>query len=108
VNNVRNRIRELREEKRMTQLNLSMELEVTQETISAYEIGKHYPSVKSLLKMAELFHSSLDYIMGISDARIPLGKDGLPRDESAALSVFRGLNRVQKEKAIAFMQGMLE
>ena len=37
-----NRIRELREEKKITQIRLSIELEVSQETISAYEMEKYY------------------------------------------------------------------
>ena len=40
-----NRIRELREEKHITQVRLSTELGVAQETISAYEQGRHLPSV---------------------------------------------------------------
>jgi transcriptional regulator with XRE-family HTH domain len=104
---VQNRIKELREEKKMTQLRLGIELGVTQETISAYEVGKHYPSVNSLIKIAELFHSSLDYIMGLSDIRLPVSANGLPENEATALSLFRALNGVQKEKAMSFMQGML-
>jgi len=85
-----------------------MELEVSQETVSAYEIGKHYPNIKLLLKMAVLFNSSLDYIMGLSDVRLPVKEEELPRNEAAALSLFRSLDNIQKEKAIAFMQGMSE
>lgn len=43
---MKNRIRELRAEKNITQLRLSLELEVSQETVSAYENGKHLPSLK--------------------------------------------------------------
>ena len=64
-----NRIRELREEKQMTQLRLSIELEVSQEAVSAYENGKHYPSVSTLLKLSAIFHASCDYILGLSDIR---------------------------------------
>ena len=58
---MKNRIRELRAEKNITQLRLSLELEVSQETVSAYENGKHLPSLKSLIKMADIFHVSTDY-----------------------------------------------
>ena len=57
-----NRIRELREGKRMTQVRLSIELGVSQETVSAYENQRHYPSFTQLVKMSELFHASIDYI----------------------------------------------
>ena len=64
---MKNRIRELRAEKNITQLRLSLELEVSQETVSAYENGKHLPSLKSLIKMADIFHVSTDYLIGRSD-----------------------------------------
>jgi len=105
---VPNRIKELREEMKMTQVRLSTELDVSQETVSAYEIGKHYPSVKSLMKMTELFHASMDYIMGLSNIRLPMKTDGLPRNEATLLSLYRSLDSVGKEKAISFIQGMLE
>lgn len=50
-----NRIKELRESKGMTQIRLSIELSLSQETVSAYENGKHYPSVENLIKMSKIF-----------------------------------------------------
>lgn len=57
----RNRIRELREEKHITQVRLSTELGVAQETISAYEQGRHLPSVTSGKEKA------LSYLEGLND-----------------------------------------
>ena len=65
----RNRIRELREEKHITQVRLSTELGVAQETISAYEQGRHLPSVTSLMKLSVILDASMDYIMMKSDVR---------------------------------------
>lgn len=105
---MKNRIKSLREEKHMTQVGLSIEMEVAQETVSAYEIGKHCPSISSLLKMADIFDASLDYIMGLSDIRKPIKEEHLPNDEISMLILFRKLNVNQKEKAIAYMQGLNE
>jgi transcriptional regulator with XRE-family HTH domain len=103
----KNRIKKLREEKHMTQVRLSIELEVTQETVSAYEHGRHNPSCKSLLIMAELFDASIDYILGISPIRDP--KLGVIRseDEIDLLFWYRKLGAIQKGKSLAYMQGML-
>ncbi len=102
-----NRIKELREEKSMTQVRLSIELEVTQETVSAYEIGKHYPSAKSLIRMSELFDASIDYILGLSPLRKVILEKGLPNDEVRLLSLYRHLDATQKEKTYSYMQGMV-
>ena len=101
-----NRIKELREEKSMTQLRLSVELGVSQETISAYEMGKHYPSVMSLMRMAELFDASMDYIVGTSPVRRTISEKALPDDEVRLLSVYRKLDATRKEKAHSYLQGM--
>ncbi len=102
-----NRIRELREAKGMTQLRLSLELEVTQETISAYETGKHLASVKTLMKMSEIFNASMDYIMGLSDIRKPMKASNLNNDEVVVVETFRKLNYTQREKALSYMEGLL-
>ena len=103
-----NRIKELREEKSMTQIRLSIELSVSQETVSAYEIGKHYPSVKSLMRMAELFNSSMDYIMGMSSIRSAILEKGLSDDEVKLLQLHRKLDKLKKEKAYSYMQGLAD
>lgn len=101
-----NRIKDLRDEKTMTQLRLSVELDVSQETVSAYEIGKHYPSAKSLMRMAELFDASMDYIMGLSPVRRVITESALPDDEARLLSLYRKLDGTRKEKAHSYLQGM--
>ena len=50
-----NRIKELRAESHMTQVRLAIELEVSQETVSAYEKEKHFPSFSQLVRLSKLF-----------------------------------------------------
>ena len=102
-----NRIRELRESQKMTQIRLSIELEVTQETVSAYETGKHYPSFASLVKMSELFHASIDYIMRRSDVRLP-GAAHLDSEEAELLSSYRRLSPFQRGKVQGYLTALLE
>lgn len=101
-----NRIKELREAKRMTQVRLSIELSVSQETVSAYENGKHYPSVQSLLKMSQIFNASCDYILGVSDTKNILQGGVLQPDELAFLSQYRTLSPLEKGMVNAYMQGI--
>lgn len=102
-----NRIKQLREENRMTQVRLSIELEVSQETVSAYEREKHYPGFTQLCKMSELFHVSIDYLMGLSDVRIPVK---LVEDEllSRLVAVGKTLTGQQVELVLAYIQGMTD
>lgn len=101
-----NRIRKLREEKGMTQVRLSIELEVAQETISAYENGKHYPSIQNIIKMMKIFDASIDYIMGFSDVRIPVAN--FSESEQRFLVDYRKLSPHKKELVLAYLRGLME
>lgn len=103
-----NRIRELRVEKGITQVRLSIELEVTQETVSAYETGKHLPTVTNLLRMSKLFNVSMDYIMMQSDSRVIIDAGNLRKDEKHLLSYYNLLGPIQKEKALSYLQGLCD
>lgn len=101
-----NNIQSLRKEKHISQTRLSIELEVSQETISAYENGKHYPSVKSLLKLREIFHVSIDYILGLTDQRYPaMQKSDLSEDELSILQTYRQMDELGKERFKAYLEG---
>lgn len=103
-----NRIRALRAEKNITQLRLSLELEVAQETISAYEKGKHSPSLKSLIKLADLFDVSIDYLIGRSDIRKPETGKLLQDEEILLLTRYRRLSTLDKARLLAYSQGISE
>ncbi len=101
-----NRIKQLREETNMTQVRLSIELEVSQETISAYESGKHYPSVSALIKLSKIFHASCDYILGLSDIRFPYKASDLSPDEFQLLIRWNSLDQQKKELLLAYLDGL--
>lgn len=102
-----NRIKELREDKNMTQIRLSTELEVSQETISAYENGKHFPSVENLMKLSMLFNASCDYILGLSEMRY-IQANGLDNDENVFISKWRALSAEDKSLLSAYLQALLD
>jgi transcriptional regulator with XRE-family HTH domain len=103
-----NRIKQLREELRMTQVRLSTELGVSQETVSAYEVEKHFPSAQQLMNLSTLFRASIDFILGTSDVRLPVQAECLPEDETKFLVLYRSMTTNQKDKATAYIRGMLE
>ena len=91
----------------MTQVRLAIELEVSQETVSAYENQKHYPSFLQLVKLSNLFHASIDYIMGLSNVRIAVA----PSDRSTVttmLNLSHHLTDGQVELVLSYMQGILD
>ncbi|MFC0905859.1 helix-turn-helix domain-containing protein [Clostridium sp. MT-14] len=63
------RIRILREEKSISQLELAKTLNIANTTLSQYESGKRIPSDSIKKKIAEYFNVSLDYLMGLTDSK---------------------------------------
>ena len=61
------RIRELRKQRNITQLKLAMDLHMTQNSISRYENGEREPGVAELVKIADYFHVSVDYLLERTD-----------------------------------------
>ena len=107
-----NRIKELRQEKKITQLQLSIELGVTQETISAYEHNRHLPSVSALISMSEIFDASMDYIIGLSNVRhimIESDKNSYEAVQKAQLlNCYRKLGTKNKAKLLSYAEGLID
>ncbi len=103
------RITELRKEKNISQVSLAMKLNLSQKMISAYENGKSEPSIATLKNMADIFNTSVDYLIGYTDIRQSLDKlvqSNLTEDECVLLSKFRTLDRKYKYIAIGIILGL--
>ena len=61
------RLKELRLNNGLTQKELAKAIEVGRTTISEYESGKIVPKQEGLLKLANHFNVSVDYLTGVSN-----------------------------------------
>lgn len=62
-----NRIKALRIEKGLTQVQLAEDLKVDKSTIAKYETDKIDPSVAMLITFVKYFHVTADYLLGLED-----------------------------------------
>ena len=60
----KNRLKEIRQSKGITVNKLSKAIGVKPATISYYENGKRYPSIKHLLALSDYFNVTIDYLCG--------------------------------------------
>jgi len=65
------RLRFLREEKKMVQKEIGGLLGVSESTVGKYENNQRTPSPEAILKLADFFHVSTDYLLGRTDIRTP-------------------------------------
>jgi transcriptional regulator with XRE-family HTH domain len=72
------RCRELREERGWSQRELGSRLGILQSKLSKYESGTHLPSLRLLVRMANVFAVSTDYLLtGMAGPAPPLRDDRL-------------------------------
>lgn len=57
------KLKELRTTKKISQLRLALELNMNQNTISRYETGEREPGINELIKIANYFNVSIDYLL---------------------------------------------
>ncbi len=62
------RLRELRDLRGLTQSDVSSQIGIAQNTYSQYETGKREPDMATLVKLANYFGVSVDYLLGRSDS----------------------------------------
>lgn len=61
------RIRDLREDRDLTQKEMARALNCSQQVYSNYELGQRDIPTDILIKLSSFYNVSVDYILGISD-----------------------------------------
>ena len=59
-----NRLKQLRIKKNIKQQDLAKALNVTKQSVSNWENNKRLPDVNTLIKLADFYNCSLDYLVG--------------------------------------------
>lgn len=61
------RLKFLRKQKGISQVKLAMDLNINQNSISRYETGARQADYATLIKLADYFNVSIDYLLGRDD-----------------------------------------
>lgn len=89
------RIRELRESKKYTQSELAKELGITRSSVNAWEMGISVPSTQYIVELAQIFHVSTDYLLGVTNSAA-LNVEGLDDDDINI--VYQIIEHLKKKK----------
>lgn len=63
------RLKQCRKEKGFTQRDVAIYCDITEKTYQNYELMTREPKLEVLLKIADVFHVSLDYLVGRTDKK---------------------------------------
>ena len=64
---MRNRLKELRKSRGYTQTSLQMQTGIEQALLSKFENGERIPPTETLVRLAEFYNVSVDYILCRTD-----------------------------------------
>ena len=78
------RLKELREAKHLSQTDVASRLNVSRSTVSGYESNTTTPSLEQFTRLAILYNTSLDYMMGL-DNRVCFYLDGLSENQQQTI-----------------------
>ena len=66
-----NRLRDLREDKDLKQSDIAKIINISQTNYSKYELGKINIHIFNLIKLANFYNTSTDYLLGLTDETKP-------------------------------------
>lgn len=105
------KLKELRTEKNFTQSKIAEMLNISQQTYSDYEKGRTNPDIVTLISIADILDTTVDYLLGREDdfGNIVIQTNGSPQltdPERTLLTAFKRLPPDLQVRAIAYVQGL--
>ena len=96
---VKDKLKELRNQKKLTQTELAQALNVSKGTIGNWEAGHRQPDHSALSKLADFFGVSVDYILDRENENSPPKSDELSEEERIVVYMYRSLSTLDDKKA---------
>ena len=86
-----------------------MDLNITQETISSYETGRVFPSSDMLIKLANYYNTSIDYLLCRTTYNMPINSikpNNITADDFILLNKIKSLSTINKAKIEGYIDGL--
>jgi len=98
------KLRELRENKKVTQNEVAIYLNISRSAYSQYESGKRQMNYETLLLLADFFNVSIDYLLG----RYETNPIKVNKEESHLIDLYRLLDERGKATVEAVINSQYE
>lgn len=98
-------LKKLRYSSHLTQDELSKKLNMPQATYNSYEIGRSSPTVEPLIKIADFYNVSIDYLVGRK-----FGNDFgfLTKEQVSTIKLFLTLNDFNQARVSGYITSLVE
>lgn len=104
---MKNRLRELRLERGLRQIDVAKQLGCSAQSLGYYENWVNKPDPETLIRLADLYEVSIDYLLCREDeyGTISTGDpEKYTADELRLIDLYRGLSPTMKELALKTLQ----
>lgn len=106
---MKNNLKQIRNSKGLLQNKVAMDLNITQETVSSYETGRVLPSSDMLIKLADYYNTSIDYLLCRTEYDLPINKikpNNITDKDFIILNKINNLFNKDKAKIEAYIDGL--
>ena len=104
-------LRSLRESKKLSQQKLADQIGIAQSQIHAYENNMYEPDISTLKRFAELFETSVDYIIDHTDIKHKIEhveKYDLNAEEASLIEKYRTLPPNARNSILVMIDTLLD
>lgn len=101
------RLKHLRQKYKLTQGDLAEMLGIKSTAISNYESKRNEPSFDKLIALSEYFDVSCDYLLGVSDAYLPVGGEVLDKDIFDFFQLYQRLDKESSQEVKNYVKYLL-
>ena len=101
------RLKQLRQRHKLTQSELAAILKLKPTAISNYESKRNEPSFDKLIALSKYFDVSCDYLLGVSDAYLPVGGEVLDKDIVEFFNLYQQLNSESTKELKDYVQYLI-
>ena len=104
-----NNLKQIRNNKKLLQTKVAMDLNITQEAISSYETGRVFPSSDMLIKLANYYNTSIDYLLCRTKYDMPIDDvkpNNISDNDFILLNEINKLSATNKAKVESYIDGL--
>lgn len=105
----KNNLKQIRNKKGLLQTKVAMDLNITQETVSSYETGRVLPLSDMLIKLADYYNTSIDYLLCRTKYDMPIDSikpDNISDKDFTIINKINKLSLADKDKIEAYIDGL--
>lgn len=106
---MKNNLKQIRNSKDLLQTKVAMDLNITQETVSSYETGRVFPSSDMLIKLADYYNTSIDYLLCRTKFDMPINDikpNNISDSDFVLLNKINKLSPNYKSKVEGYIDGL--